>query len=62
MNVGLVLVIVGLVALGCAWAFRALFVDTSDEHNPNRRMNVALGIAGAVAAAWGVVLLLFVGD
>ena len=57
MNTGLMFVLAGLVAVAISYTSRSLFVNRGDEENPNRRLSVALGIGGAVAIAWGVVLL-----
>lgn len=59
MTVGLVLVIVGLAGVGSAYGFKAMFVDRSDKENPSRKLNVGMNVAGAIAIAWGIVLLLF---
>ena len=62
MNVGLLLIVIGLISAFAAYGFKALFVDTSDEENPYRKLVAAIGYAGLLAVAWGGVLLLFYGD
>ena len=62
MNVGILLIVIGLTSALCAYGFKAFFVDTSDEENPYRMLVAFVGYAGLIAVVWGGVLLLFYGD
>ncbi len=62
MNVGILLIVIGLTSALCAYGFKAFFVDRSDKENLYRRLVAVIGFAGLIAVAWGVVLLLFYGD
>ncbi len=62
MNVGILLIVIGLISAFFAYGFKAFFVDRSDKENPYRRLVAVIGFAGLIAVAWGVVLLLFYGD
>ena len=57
MGIGLAFVLAGLAAVVISYALRSLFVNRGDEENPYRRLSVAVGAVGLVAAAWGVVVL-----
>ena len=61
MNVGLVLVLVGVAVWLAMYGFRALFVDKADKENPYRTLVTVVGYLGVATAAWGLVLLLFAG-
>ena len=62
MNVGILLIVIGLISAFSAYGFKAFFVDTSDKENPYRRLVAVIGYAGFIAVAWGAVLMLFYGD
>lgn len=58
MSVGWILVITGAIAWSVASAYKSLFVNTTDVHNPYRRLNATVRYVGLLVAAWGVFLLL----
>lgn len=61
MNVGLMLVLIGVAVWLAMYGFRALFVDRADKENPYRTLVTVVGYLGLAAAGWGLVLLLFAG-
>ena len=59
MNMGLILIVVGVV-LGIVFVgLRPLFVNRSDADNPAARLNRALGWIALVVVIWGVVLFVY---
>jgi hypothetical protein len=62
MNVGLVLVLIGVAVWLAMYGFRALFVDRADKENPYRTLVKGAGYLALAIAAWGLVLLLFAGE
>ena len=57
MNIGVVLIIVGLIAGVAAYGLKAMFVNTADKENPYRKLVAVVGYSGLIAIGWGVVLL-----
>ena len=59
MIVGLTFIAIGVVAWLISYALKDLFVNTSDDENPFRRLAAGVGYIGLAVAAWGVFLLVF---
>lgn len=61
MNVGMILVAIGVAVWLAMYGFKAMFVDRADKENPYKTLVTVVGYLGLVAAGWGLVLLLFAG-
>ena len=59
MDIGVQFIVFGLLAWLVAYGSKALFVNSSDEENPYRRLLATLGYAGLAVAVWGVIVMLF---
>ena len=58
MKVGIGFVVVGMLTWFAMHAWGAIYVNRSDAENPIRRLVTGIGYLGAVAAAWGLILIL----